>query len=104
MDEPCPIETTLTLVGNRWKLLVLRELFRRGTMRYTELRTRIRGISDAALSKQLKLMEADGLIVRRAYAEIPPRVEYTLTPAGRSLRGVMTAIYDWGERRLSGEH
>lgn len=101
--EPCPVEVTLKLVGNKWKLLILRELFRKGKMRFNQLHRAINGITQKVLSEKLKQMEADGFVVREAFPEIPPRVEYSLTPKGRSLRPVMSAIYNWGSDLLANE-
>lgn len=100
---PCPIETALGMIGNRWKVLVLRELFRGGVKRFNELSRGVGGSTQKMLSQQLKQMERDGLIIRKAYPEVPPRVEYSLTPVGRSLRPVMSSIYEWGNEYLSDE-
>ena len=91
----CPVETTLALISNRWKVLILRDLFT-GTKRFGELKRSLAGISQKVLTANLKSMEADGLLTRRAYAEVPPRVEYTLTELGESLRPVIAAMFDWG--------
>ncbi|MCH3943768.1 MAG: helix-turn-helix domain-containing protein [Atopobiaceae bacterium] len=93
----CPVETTLTLIGSRWKVLVVRELLG-GTMRFGELRSAIGGVSQKVLTANLREMEADGLLTRRVYAEVPPRVEYTLTDLGRSLEPVLDAMATWGKR------
>ena len=100
---PCPVEVTLALVGNKWKVLILRELFRSGLMRFNQLHRAVGGITQKVLSEKLKQMEADGFVVRKAFAEIPPRVEYSLTPMGRTLRPVMSAIYSWGDEYLANE-
>ena len=91
----CPVETTLMLISDRWKVLILRDLFT-GTKRFGELKRSLEGISQKVLTENLKAMEADGLLTRRAYAEVPPRVEYTLTELGESLRPVIAAMFDWG--------
>ena len=83
--------------------VIMRELFRGGRMRFNLLRERVSGISQKMLSQELKQMEQDGLIERKAYAEVPPRVEYSLTRLGRSLRGVLSEIHDWGTRYQDGE-
>jgi len=101
--EPCPVEVTLGLVGNKWKLLILRELFRSGMMRFNQMHRAIDGITQKVLSEKLKQMETDGFIARKAYPEVPPRVEYSLTPLGRSLRPVLSSIYSWGDEYLSKE-
>ena len=91
----CPVETTLMLISDRWKVLILRDLFT-GTKRFGELKKSLTGVSQKVLTSNLKAMEADGLLTRKAYAEVPPRVEYTLTETGESLRPVIAAMFDWG--------
>jgi DNA-binding HxlR family transcriptional regulator len=100
---PCPVETTLKMVGHRWKLLILRELFRGGVKRFNELLDGVTGITPKMLAAKLKEMERDGIVIRKLYPEVPPRVEYSLTRLGRSLRSVMSAIYEWGNEYLQGE-
>ena len=92
----CPVETTLTLIGSKWKVLILRDLMP-GTKRFGELRRSIGGVSQKMLTAQLRDMEACGLVDRRVYAEVPPRVEYSLTELGRSLRPILDAMWAWGE-------
>ena len=92
----CPVETTLSLIGDKWKVLILRELLG-GTRRFGELRRGIGRVSQKVLTAQLRAMEADGLVRREVFAEVPPRVEYSLTPLGRSLAPVMDALRTWGE-------
>lgn len=91
----CPVETTLALISNRWKVLILRDLFT-GTKRFGELKKSLTGISQKVLTSNLKEMESSGLLTRRAYPEVPPRVEYTLTETGESLRPVIAVMFDWG--------
>ena len=91
----CPVETTLSLISDRWKVLILRDLFT-GTKRFGELKKSLTGISQKVLTANLKDMEANGLLTRKAYPEVPPRVEYTLTETGESLRPVLGAMFDWG--------
>ncbi|MDO4547102.1 MAG: helix-turn-helix domain-containing protein [Clostridia bacterium] len=91
----CPVETTLTLISDRWKVLILRDLFT-GTKRFGELKKSLTGISQKVLTANLKDMEATGLLTRKAYAEVPPRVEYTLTQTGLSLKPIILAMFDWG--------
>ena len=100
----CPVETTLTLISDRWKALILRDLLT-GTKRFGELRKSLTGISQKVLTANLREMEANGLLTRKAYAEVPPRVEYTLTELGLSLRPVLAALFDWGiaYKRASGD-
>ncbi len=92
----CPVETTLSLIGSKWKVLILRELSMKGTRRFGLLHRGVPGISQKILTQQLRQMEADGLVARRVYAEVPPRVEYSLTSVGRSLEPVLAALAAWG--------
>lgn len=91
----CPVEVTLSLISDRWKVLILRDLLE-GTRRFGELKKSIGSISQKVLTANLREMEADGLLTRRVYAEVPPRVEYTLTELGESLRPITDAMYAWG--------
>lgn len=92
----CPVETTLTLISDKWTVLILRDLLT-GTKRFGELKKSLGGVSQKVLTSQLRQMEASGLLTRKVYAEVPPRVEYTLTELGYSLRPVLEAMRDWGE-------
>lgn len=92
----CPVETTLTLISDKWKVLILRDLMP-GTKRFGELKKSIGTVTQKVLTAQLRQMEASGLLTRTVYAEVPPRVEYTLTDLGRSLRPVLDAIEAWGK-------
>ena len=92
----CPVETTLTLISDKWKVLILRDLMN-GTMRFGELKKSIGHVTQKVLTAQLRQMEASGLLTRKVYAEVPPRVEYTLTELGYSLKPVMDAMWAWGE-------
>ena len=91
----CPVETTLTLISDKWKVLILRDLMT-GTKRFSELKKSLTGISQKVLTAQLRQMEASGLVMRKVYAEVPPRVEYSLTALGGSLQPVLSAMHDWG--------
>ena len=91
----CPVETTLTLIGNKWKVLILRDLLS-GTKRFSELKRSLNGVSQKVLTTQLRAMEADGLVHRVVFAEVPPRVEYSLTELGRSLKPILDAMVEWG--------
>lgn len=92
----CPVEATLQLISNKWKVLILRDLLE-GTRRFGELKKSIGSVTQKVLTGNLREMEADGLLTRRVYAEVPPRVEYTLTGTGESLRPVLDAMSRWGE-------
>ena len=92
----CPVETTLTLISDKWKVLILRDLMN-GTMRFGELRKSIGQVSQKVLTAQLHQMEGSGLLTRTVYPEVPPRVEYTLTDLGRSLKPILDAMWAWGE-------
>ena len=96
MELPaCPVETTLMLIGDKWKVLILRELMT-GTKRFGELKKAIGTVSQKVLTAQLRDMEDKGLLTRKVYAEVPPRVEYTLTETGHSLKPVLDAMVAWG--------
>ena len=92
----CPVETTLTLIGDKWKVLILRDLMP-GTKRFGEPKKSIGTVSQKVLTAQLRDMEANGLVHREVYAEVPPRVEYSLTELGQSLKPILDAMWDWGE-------
>ena len=91
----CPVETTLKLIGDKWKILIIRDLLN-GTRRFGELKKVCSGISQKVLTTNLRAMEDDGLVQREVYAEVPPRVEYTLTDVGYSLAPVLNAMASWG--------
>ena len=91
----CPVEVTLMLISDRWKVLVLRDLLS-GTKRFGELKKSIGRISQKVLTSNLRSMEEDGLLTRKVYAEVPPRVEYTLTELGKSLQPILLAMQQWG--------
>lgn len=92
----CPVETTLMLIGDKWKVLILRDLMP-GTKRFGELKRSIGSVSQKVLTAQLRDMEEKGLVSRRVYAEVPPRVEYSLTELGCSLKPILDAMWIWGE-------
>lgn len=93
----CPVETTLMLIGNKWQVLILRDLNHFGTLRFKELQRSIGKISQKVLTSNLRAMEDSGLVHRKVYAEVPPRVEYSLTELGQSLDPVLNAMSAWGE-------
>ena len=92
----CPVETTLTIIGDKWKVLILRDLLP-GTKRFGELKKSIGSVSQKVLTTQLRAMEENGLVHREVYAQVPPKVEYSLTELGRSLKPILDAMRDWGE-------
>ena len=97
MELPaCPVETTLMVIGDKWKVLILRDLMN-GTMRFGELKKSIGHVSQKVLTAQLRDMESKGLVTRQVFAEVPPRVEYTLTDTGYSLKPVLDVLRHWGE-------
>ena len=92
----CPVETTLMIIGDKWKVLILRDLMG-GTKRFGELKKSIGSVSQKVLTAQLRDMEVKALLIRKVYAEVPPRVEYTLTETGYSLKPVLDAMQNWGK-------
>ena len=91
----CPVATTVQLIGSKWKLLILRNLFMR-PWRFNELRKDLEGISQKVLTDSLRAMEEDGIITRTVYAEVPTRVEYALSPLGESMKPILDAMEQWG--------
>jgi DNA-binding HxlR family transcriptional regulator len=91
----CPVVVTVNLIGNKWKILILRDLLS-GTKRFGELRRSVTGISQKVLTDNLRALEEDGIIVRKIFAEIPPRVEYSLSELGDSLYPVINVLAEWG--------
>ena len=92
---PCPVETTLMMIGDKWKVLIIRELLP-GTRRFNEIHRSIDGISQKVLTQKLREMESDNLLERRVYAEVPPKVEYSLTELGMTLRPILDSMERWG--------
>lgn len=93
----CPVATTVQLIGSKWKLLILRDLLSR-PWRFNELRRDLEGVSQKVLTDSLRALEADGIVRRTVYPEVPPRVEYSLTELGRSLQPILDAMKNWGEQ------
>ena len=91
----CPVETTLMLIGNKWKVLILRDLLT-GKKRFGELKKSVGNVSQKVLTAQLRAMEENGLLTRKVYAEVPPRVEYSLTELGQSLKPILDSMEQWG--------
>lgn len=92
----CPVETTLMLINSKWKILILRDLIN-GTMRFNELMRSVSGITQKVLTSHLREMESDGLVNRKVYPEVPPKVEYSLTETGMSLKPIIDSMYSWGQ-------
>ena len=92
----CPVETTLTLISDKWKVLILRDLLP-VTKRFGELKKSIGHVSQKVLTAQLRQMEQSGLVNRKVYAEVPPKVEYSLTDVGYRLKPILDAMWTWGE-------
>ena len=93
---PCPIETTLLLLSNKWTILILRDLFD-GTKRFGELKKSLTGVSQKVLTANLRTLEEKGIVRRKIYPEVPPRVEYSLTELGTTLKPVIDSMKEWGE-------
>ena len=93
----CPVEITMGLIGEKWKVLIVRDLLT-GTKRFGELKKSVTGITQKVLTNNLRQMEASGLIKRKAYAEVPPRVEYSLTETGLSLKPILDSMVKWGNK------
>ncbi len=91
----CPVEVTLTLISNKWKILIIRDLLE-GTKRFGELKKSVTNISQKVLTSNLREMEENNLLTRKVYPEVPPRVEYTLTEIGKSLSPLLDAMDEWG--------
>ncbi|MBE9005155.1 helix-turn-helix transcriptional regulator [Fortiea sp. LEGE XX443] len=96
----CEVETTLKVIGGRWKVLIIRELIA-GVKRFGELQRALPGITQKMLTQQLREMEEDGIVHRQVYAQIPPKVEYSLTTLGESLKPILYAMHEWAVEHLS---
>lgn len=99
IGQICPCALTISLLSSKWKILIMRDLLK-GTRRYSELKHSVSGISQKMLTQSLKEMANDGLVNRKVYPEVPPRVEYSLTDTGESLRPVINVLNDWGNGYL----
>ena len=91
----CPVELTVGLIGDKWKILIIRDLLT-GTKRFGELKKSITGITQKVLTTNLRQMESSGLVKRKVYPEVPPRVEYSLTETGLSLKPILDSMVEWG--------
>lgn len=92
----CPVATTVQIIGNKWKLLIIRNLIYNGKQRFSDFLKSIPAISKKVLTDNLRALENDGLIEREVFAEVPPRVEYSLSLVGKSLKPILDAMFDWG--------
>ncbi|MBD2691720.1 winged helix-turn-helix transcriptional regulator [Anabaena catenula] len=99
----CEVESTIKVIGGRWKVLIIRELIS-GEKRFGELQRGLPGITQKMLTQQLREMEEDGIVHREIYAQIPPKVEYSLTPIGESLKPILYAMHEWASQNLSHIH
>lgn len=97
-QKDCPVARALDVVGEKWSLLILRDLFRHGPLRFQEIGQRLPGVAPNTLSARLKRLEAQGVVSTRLYERHPPRYEYLLTEKGKALAPVLKALYAWGER------
>jgi DNA-binding HxlR family transcriptional regulator len=97
----CPVEATLAVIGGKWKAVLIFHLMDGTNQRFAELRRKTTGISDRILSRQLRELESDGVVARHVFAEVPPRVEYSLTDYGQTLRPVTEAMCQWGKKHMA---
>lgn len=95
----CPVEITLEAIAGRWKVMTIHQLLE-GPKRFNQLQRELKGVTHRTLTKQLREMEQRGLIIRKDYGEIPPRVEYSLSPLGKSLKPILMAMHKWGEKNF----
>lgn len=94
--ETCPVKQTLRLIGNKWRVLIIKELLQ-GTKRFSQLQKALNGVTQKVLTANLRTLEENGLVTRTVYPEVPPRVEYGLTPAGQSLEPILECMAFWGD-------
>ena len=99
-DYDCPVEATLDVIGGKWKVVILFHLTHDGTLRFAVLRRKIPGVSERMLTQQLRELEDDGIVHREVYAEVPPKVEYSLTEYGKTLRPITEVMCEWGQRHM----
>jgi DNA-binding HxlR family transcriptional regulator len=99
-DYHCPVEATLDVIGGKWKVVILFHLTHKGPHRFSELRRKIPGVSERMLTQQLREIEEDGIVHREVYPEVPPKVEYSLTDYGKTLRPITEVMCVWGQRHI----
>ena len=99
-DYDCPVEATLDVIGGKWKVVILFHLTHDGTHRFAVLRRKIPGVSERMLTQQLRELEDDGIVHREVYPEVPPKVEYSLTEYGKTLRPITEVMCEWGQRHV----
>ena len=99
-DYHCPVEATLDVIGGKWKVVILFHLTHEGTHRFAVLRRKIPGVSERMLTQQLRELEDDGIVHREVYPEVPPKVEYSLTEYGRTLRPITEVMCEWGQKHM----
>ena len=102
-NSSCPVACTIGLIGNKWKLFIIRDLMLFGTKRFGELRKSLTGISQRVLTENLRELENDKLIIRKVYAEVPPRVEYSLSNIGKTLKPIIMSMVEWGTLYQNGK-
>lgn len=102
-DHPygCSVEATLSVIGGRWKPVIIFQLLQNDVLRFGELKKAIDGVTQRMLTNQLRELEKDGIVSRKVYAEVPPRVEYSLTDYGRTLEFIMLAMREWGDKHMN---
>lgn len=98
-QKNCPVERTVNIIGGKWTLLILRDLFE-GTRRFGEMRASLTGISPKTLTEKLRTLEQDGIVERKIFPEVPPRVEYSLTKRGKTLKKIFDAMQEWGTQQV----
>ncbi len=99
-DYHCPVEATMDVIGGKWKVVILFHLTHDGTHRFAELRRKIPGVSERMLTQQLRELEEDGIVHREVYPEVPPKVEYSLTDYGETLRPITKVMCEWGKKHI----
>lgn len=100
MNNQCPVATTLNLIDNKWKILIIRDILH-GPQRFGELKKSVKGISSKMLTESLRGMENDGIVSRKIYPEVPPHVEYRLSDLGESMRPIIKSMESWGNNYIS---